>query len=559
MSSNDKTSIKKSLKDTHLDGKNAENHFLIKSLAFLTLIICIFTIWLVPRPIGDLYIALAAGRDILSGNFLDKPDTWSYITEGRVWIDQNWGTHIICYLINKYFHDFGILTLKAVLISAGCLFAILASLKRGAVKYVSIILTGLAILCMRGYIDLRPNLMTLVLGALTLWLIYASREKYLNIYLAVLAVVLWGNIHGGFIFGMAMIFLWIVSRAVKLYIFKEIKQNTNELIHLTLAGIGTLVLPAILSPFGIINLTHPFLIANDPIWRFTNEWLPIWVNNSFGNITEYKVYMVIIFTIFLIRFICLYDSIFGHKVKRDRKHKKLNPLLNIPNLDFMIFDIVLSFVTIYMSVTSRRFVPLSLMLAIPVFSKSFWFIVTLATSRLKSFVLIGISCFAIAFSIYIFQKDEYPVYKDLDRNNLVNDLQVKMHFINVCYPHDTADFIVKNNISGNMFCDWRWEGFTRWTSPQVKVFMGGRAQQVYDKKNLTMFNEIFSNPNDAIDIFNSTNTNLISLPLVKENQPLLNTLQNSNQWVNAYNNANYIFLIKKDYLPKLSITYPGRK
>ncbi len=65
--------------------------------------VLIGSVWLVPRPIGDMYVALAGGRDALAGK-LGTPDTWSFMNidpatgRNQVWINQNWGTHVVYYL-----------------------------------------------------------------------------------------------------------------------------------------------------------------------------------------------------------------------------------------------------------------------------------------------------------------------------------------------------------------------------------------------------------------------------------------------------------------------------
>src|SRR5947208_2363550 len=47
--------------------------------------------WSGRAPNSDFYMALGGGDDVVAGR-LGKPDTWSYITAGRVWINQSWLT-----------------------------------------------------------------------------------------------------------------------------------------------------------------------------------------------------------------------------------------------------------------------------------------------------------------------------------------------------------------------------------------------------------------------------------------------------------------------------------
>ncbi|MFW5690174.1 MAG: hypothetical protein ACOCXY_00005, partial [Planctomycetota bacterium] len=51
-------------------------------LAFAAAVMAMVAIWLVFRPIGDLYVALAAGRDIVQGK-MGSPDEWSFTAADR--------------------------------------------------------------------------------------------------------------------------------------------------------------------------------------------------------------------------------------------------------------------------------------------------------------------------------------------------------------------------------------------------------------------------------------------------------------------------------------------
>jgi hypothetical protein len=68
----------------------------------LCLAVCVLLlalVWAEPRPNDDLFIALAGGRDALAGH-LGHPDDWSYTTEGRVWVNQNWASDVLFYLVH---------------------------------------------------------------------------------------------------------------------------------------------------------------------------------------------------------------------------------------------------------------------------------------------------------------------------------------------------------------------------------------------------------------------------------------------------------------------------
>jgi hypothetical protein len=48
-------------------------------------------------------------------------------------------------------------------------------------------------------------------------------------------------------------------------------------------------------------------------------------------------------------------------------------------------------------------------------------------------------------------------------------------------PTQLARFVRKNDISGRVLHEWRWEGYLRWQCPKLKLLLGGRAQQIYSE------------------------------------------------------------------------------
>jgi len=45
---------------------------------------------------GDLFMSLSGGRDVVQGK-LGAPDDWAFTTGVRVWINQNWLSHLLIY------------------------------------------------------------------------------------------------------------------------------------------------------------------------------------------------------------------------------------------------------------------------------------------------------------------------------------------------------------------------------------------------------------------------------------------------------------------------------
>ena len=209
------------------------------AVGVLCVLLAVVTVWTVPRPTGDLYVALAAGRDIMNGK-LGAEDDWCYTTKGRVWVNQNWGTHMLYYFFYQAFGglaeddpavdkgalggpaanevdpgETGLLVLKLLLLLTGATFLAFACHRRGAGWPVSLMVAGGIIAAGRSFIDLRPNLTTLMFVPVMLHMLFWTADKPRRIWWVMIVFgVIWANLHGGFFLGLLTMGFWALCMIV---------------------------------------------------------------------------------------------------------------------------------------------------------------------------------------------------------------------------------------------------------------------------------------------------------------------------------------------------------
>jgi len=177
-------------------------------VALAAVVLAVATVWSVPRPTGDLYVGLAAGRDIMAGK-LGQVDDWSFTTQGRVWINQNWGTNWAYWASHWLCGEAGLLALKALMLMAGTGFLVFACRRREASWPIALIVSAGVIAAGRSFIDLRPNLTTLMFIPVMLHLLYRTAGRPGRIWLTMLVFgVIWANLRGGFTLGLVAMFFW---------------------------------------------------------------------------------------------------------------------------------------------------------------------------------------------------------------------------------------------------------------------------------------------------------------------------------------------------------------
>lgn len=310
-------------------------------------------IYLVPRPIGDLYVAFAGAQDVLTGQ-LGKIDDWSFANH-QVWIDQNWGTHLLYYGAYAFGGPTGILLLKAAILLLMGAGVFLAVREHKASLPVALLIAGSVMIAGNAYLDLRPNLISLTFCPVFYWLLLRTRGQPHRIWTAVAFLWLWGNMHGGFIFGLALLGLWCLGRILYtiftervsgaatalmlgigagallaiiglMYRINSVGAGMESTIEKIVAiavvgaclvvlrleaeavGLGELkwkvipfivapllglVLVGLLNPYSVENLTHPFIVGGSLEWRKVAEWFPVFNTEEVGYGSRFEFFIAV--------------------------------------------------------------------------------------------------------------------------------------------------------------------------------------------------------------------------------------------------------------------------
>jgi len=370
---------------------------------------------------GDTFVSLAAGRDVLAGK-IGVPDDWSFATEGRIWLNQNWGAHTAIHVAWRLFGDFGPVALKWGVIFAVVLLMIRAATFRGANRYFAAVVVAVAILVPKSYLDVRPHIFTLLFEAgliVALFRWYTGSSAWAWVVTAILWA--WSNTHGGFVFGLGVAGLWLGVQVFMKLIAPESRPWAWR--HLIILGVGygaALFLAALANPFGPINLTHPLVVTEDPIWQSVQEWHPIieWKTmmraSGFGSTNEFlmmmSAYAAILIFWLLTRMLDIppephagAKGVRRHPPKGKEKHAADRPQqaaarIEAPGVVPMgLFEIGLTAVALMMAFSARRFIPLATVATVPIMTV----LLERTLGRLKRFNRAFLTGGGIALALFV--------------------------------------------------------------------------------------------------------------------------------------------------------------
>jgi hypothetical protein len=217
----------------------------------------------------DTYLHLAAGSWILAHLALPLHDPFSYTMAGARWVPHEWLSEVLLAAVFRLAGWGGL-----VLLTAACFAVSLALLTRfllrDAEPFSTLIAVILGAALTVGHVLARPHMLALPLLVLWSGEVLAARARGTAPRLWLLPVMaLWANLHGGFMFGLALAGFF----AVEATLFpapgcSRGREARRWGVFLLLATIA-----ALLTPNGAAGLLQPFrLIAMPALQASFVEW-----------------------------------------------------------------------------------------------------------------------------------------------------------------------------------------------------------------------------------------------------------------------------------------------
>lgn len=238
-------------------------------------------IW--PKQTYDIWWHLATGRWMVENRRVPHEDPFTWTCLGKEWIAHEWGWELPSYLMYAQWGHDGLLALRVIVALITCGMLAWLCLRRGAAPLAAIAAGGLAIFAARAMFNDRPQLATMPLFVAMLCLIEKCEEgkpRWLLIG-APLLMLVWVNVHGGFIYGFGLIGLYglcQLPRWIRQYRAQEPLAPCPGMLAGTfgLAAVATLA-----NPNGVAGAIYPLdYIFGETAWH--TSWISEYQSPDFS-------------------------------------------------------------------------------------------------------------------------------------------------------------------------------------------------------------------------------------------------------------------------------------
>lgn len=470
-----------------------------KRLLVIILFVSIFVMAAQEITDPDFFWHLRTGQLIWETRSIPRQDPFSYTVQGRSWTTHEWLTEVLLFGLYSLIGQRGLILAFALLIS---LTFGLVYLQCPGRPYLAAFLVLLSALTSAISWGVRPQMLSLFLSALFLYILHKRRRLWLLPPL----MALWVNLHGGYLLGLALFCPYIIGQAAT-YLRERKRKNYDHLRQLSLvfllSGVATL-----LNPHGWRILSYPFgTLGSQAMQGYIAEWFSPDFHQA-----RFQPLALLILLVFA--------------------------TLALSKLPADLTDMLLLLPFGYASLRSVRHVPLFAVVAAPIIGKHLVPIwegsrvqkrlslkgqagPNLRLCALNWFLLLLILC-AGSFKAALSLKEN----ESLQRQT---------------FPVTAVDYLEEAGLQGNIYNQYRWGGYLIWRLyPEEQVFIDGRAD-VYGDAFVEEYLEVYQVRQGWRDILEKYEVELV---LIDRGSALATLLDEGRDWQEAYEDELAVLYIR---------------
>lgn len=456
---------------------------------------------------SDLGRHLALGKYILDERIVPTRDLLSHTRAGSPRPPYEWLSQVIFAITYRILKLDGVIVLTALILATGFKLVYKYSSARSKAPTLSLLLTFIAISASTLHWLPRPHIITLLL--LVIWIEnlerVANNDTKAKLLTFPLIMMLWTNLHGGFIFGILAWFAYFCG-----WIWDKSQGNAGKQLRNNLLFIGiTSLIATIITPDlwhnwdAVLNNRSAFILN-----RTVETMRPDLTSPS---VIPYTVLLILTSVFFIL----------------NRQSAK-------PSHFFLLAGFGI------MSLMMARNIPLFVIACTPILSS----MVSNYFARSKSFTKINK------------QFTEHKTPRTLSIWSAIATIATLVYFIifnftheetfykfnPAIFPEGAASFIQENPQQGNMFNEFNWGGYLQYRLfPDEKVFLDSQSD-FYGEDLMRTYDQIISANGDwqaALDSFN------VDWAIIPVNSPLAKEITNNTEWQIIYEDTTALIGSKK--------------
>jgi hypothetical protein len=474
----------------------------------------VFVIALAPREDTDLWWHLKDGAYIWSHHTVPTADFYSFTFAGHAWVDHEWLCELLLYGLYTLGGPWGPIVGFAAIICAtfGLVYARMASL--GVHRILGLFVLAAAFVASSATWGARPQMLTLFFLAVFGLLL----ERYMRLrdrrYLYPLPplMVLWANLHGGWVLGIVLMGAFLVGEALNISLTAEAPLMWSEWRDLAVITVVTLA-ATFLNPNGVSEVLYPLVwITPTAYSNVLNEW----VSPDFHQPT-FMVFDAMLLTFIVALFVSrtrpnwthiVLAVVFTHLALSESRNVAVWSVVMAPVLAFVIQSAIDTAVPTRYRVADGRGA------------------VRPRTQRILNWTLL-----ALVVVLYPLEASHF-----INGGSLASNQRTQ-------FPEGAAAYLQHHSLPTNVFANYAWGGYLIWKLyPHYRDFIDGRANTLYDTALLNDYLIASGAGGGWTDILTRRKVGTV---VVNPGAPLTQVLAENAGWKQVYADGTAVVFVRR--------------
>lgn len=448
----------------------------------------------------DFWARLVVGKSFFQTGTLFNYEFQSYGTTHQ-FIDHEWGSSLVFFLVQNYFGDIGLFLFKSTIIflTIFLITKIIKLDKNNTKLHFLFFFITLQSISYNIFDTIRCQCFSFLFFVLYLYILKKSKSNPKILWTIPALNIIWANMHGGFAIGLVLVAIYTLGEFLNKRDFKP-----YVIVFITAC------LTSLINPYGI-KYIYFILEALSLNRKYITEWQSAFFANMF-------VFSYLKFKIFFISVIIFSTlSIFRNIKKQGIK----NFYLNIDKTKYLILIF-----TALISIKSVRFHVFFTYAFMALCYSDFY---NIFNKRLPE-KIDNIKEIVLCILIFISTISHLYYYGFINK--------VMSHE----YPIFCIEFLRINNLKGNLLTNFHFGSYAAYKLyPNIQVYMDGRYEEVYDVELINKMRDVFTNKNN--DLLREFHTDYI---IIDNRYELCEKLKHSSDWFVALESPYYtLFLPSK--------------
>lgn len=223
----------------------------------------------------DYFFHLKAGEYIVQRGALPATDPFLFTQEGQPWVLHEWLFEVVLYLAHRFAGAAGVRSLSAILFAL-CSWVVFTTARRYLSEVGAIVLIALVSVPIFIGLAPRPHLVTYLFFAVYLLLLldYVDRGTERGLWFLPLLMVVWANMHGGFLVGIVLEILVLLGILLTRRLCLEDGAVARARVQPLLVATALTVVAGAATPYHFGHYLYPFKVTGLWITQRISEWQP---------------------------------------------------------------------------------------------------------------------------------------------------------------------------------------------------------------------------------------------------------------------------------------------